>query len=94
MACVRQRRIKKIHSPHDLLHSLYKPVTITNALFIRLVEGNAIFFFLKQGLVMGVGGLHGYCQLGKHLISHVDTSHSTNEPSALIRNMLLHVFLG
>lgn len=43
---------------------------------------------------MVVGGLHGYCQLGKHLISHVDPSRSTNEPSALIHNMLLHVFLG
>lgn len=42
---------------------------------------------------MGVSGLHWYCRIRKHLILNVDPSCYTNEPSALISNMLLHIFL-
>lgn len=53
-----------MHNPHNLEPSLYKPVTIANALFIRLGEGNVIFFFfLKQGLVMRAGVIHLHCQM-------------------------------
>lgn len=84
-----------MHNPHNLEHSLYKPVTIANALFIRLGEGNVIFSFFFNARFSYEGRCHPLTlSNGKHLISNLHPSCYTNEPSVLISNTLLHVFLA